>query len=205
MTVPSYRLDTVAVHLIERLEGARASYQGRRADADAAFRRIADEELDRIIAEHDELMDDPAVGPRLRREIHETFLPRYTLLAGDHNELEAAGYHAWRKGDPIARGAATLGALVFALAFTRAVHHPVALVVFGAVMLVPFLPEIRRWYHRRQYTRLLQDVVHDLARIQERFDAYSPAPRNKEARSRVSEPEPERARHAAARTKEPPT
>jgi hypothetical protein len=176
MTVSSYRLDTVAVHLIERLEGARRSYQDRPAEGEAAFVRIADEELGRIIAEHDELLDDPGYGDRLHREVHETFLPRYVRLAADHTALEAAGYHAWRRGDPVARGATTLGALLVALGFVRTVHHPVALVVFAVVLLVPFLPEIRRGYHRRQYRRLLQEVVADLGRIQERLDAYSPDP-----------------------------
>ena len=174
MTVSSYRLDTVAVHLIERLEGARRSYQGRPEEGAEAFARIADEELDRIVAEHDDLFDTPRVGERLRREIHETFLPRYVRLAADQTALEAAGYHAWRRGDPLARGATTLGALIFALGFVRTVHHPVALLVFAVVLLVPFLPEIRRGHHRRQYRRLLQQVVGDLGRIQDRLDAYSP-------------------------------
>lgn len=174
MTVSSYRLDTVAVHLIERLEGARRSYQDRPAEAKVAFAGIADEELARIIAEHDDLMDDSGYGDRLRREVHETFLPRYVRLAADHNALEAAGYHAWRRGDPIARGATTLAALLVALGVVRTVHHPVALVVFAVVLLVPFLPEIRRGHHRRQYRRLLQEVVADLGRIQDRLDAYSP-------------------------------
>lgn len=174
MTVSSYRLDSVAVHLIERLEGARRSYQGRPAEAAAAFARIADEELDRIVAEHDDLFENPGYGERLRREVHETFLPRYVGLAADQTELEAAGYRAWRRGDPLARGATTLGSLLVALGVVRTVHHPVALLVFAVVLLVPFLPEIRRGYHRRQYQRLLQQVVEDLARIQERLDAYSP-------------------------------
>ena len=174
MTVSSYRLDTVAVHLIERLEGARRSYQERPAEGEAAFARIAEEELGRIIAEHDDLMDDPGYGARLRREVHETFLPRYVRLAADHNALEVAGYHAWRRGDPIARGVTTLGALLVALGFVRTVHHPVALVAFAVVLLVPFLPEIRRGHHRRQYRRLLQEIVADLGRIQDRLDVYSP-------------------------------
>ena len=174
MTVSSYRLDTVALHLIDRLEGARPTYVGRPDDAAAAFARITTDELDRIVAEHDAVMGEPGVGARLRREVLETFLPRYTRLAQDHTALEDAGYRAWRRGDPVARAVTTIAALLVTAGVVRLVHHPVALVCFAAAVLVPFLPELRRWYYRRQYASLLQETVDDMARIQGRLDAYAP-------------------------------
>jgi hypothetical protein len=207
MTASSYRLDTVAAHLVERLEGARPSYQDRPDDAVAAFARIADLELDRIVAEHDEIIGEQGVGDLLRREIHETFLPRYLRLAHDQNLLEVAGYRAWRGGDPIARAVTTVMSLLVALTVVRVVHHPVMMLAFVAVALVPFLPELRRWYYRRQYARFLQEAVDDMGRIQDRMDVYGPAP--------DADPVPESGRDAtpaarasqAARTpdKEPPS
>ena len=204
MTVSSYRLDTVAVHLIERLEGTRRSYVGRPDEARAAFARICDEELDQIVREHDEIMGQPGVGAVLMREVRETFLPRYARLAQDQNALEDAGYKAWRGGDPIARFVTTLVALLVTMGMVRLVHHPVALVCFAAVALVPFLPELRRWYYRRQYASLLQEVVDDMARIQDRMDAYGPAAVLPDA-PRAPAAEADRAPGAARRDKEPPT
>ncbi len=175
MTVSSYRLDTVALHLIDRLEGARPTYAGRPDDAAAAFARVAHDEIDRIVAEHDEVIGEPGVGAQLRREVLETFLPRYTRLAQHHTALEDAGYRAWRGGDPVARAVTTIAALLLTAGVVRVVHHPVALVCVAAALLVPFLPELRRWYYRRQYASLLQEVVDDMARIQGRLDAYAPA------------------------------
>lgn len=175
MTVSSYRLDTVALHLIDRLEGARPTYVGRPDDAAAAFARVTTDEIDRIVAEHDEVIGEPGVGAQLRREVLETFLPRYTRLAQHHTALEDAGYRAWRGGDPVARAVTTIAALVVTAGVVRVVHHPVALVCVAAALLVPFLPELRRWYYRRQYASLLQEVVDDMARIQGRLDAYAPA------------------------------
>ena len=170
MAPPSYRLDTVCANLIERLEGARPTWIGDAAGAEAGFRRIADEQVEALLAEHDELMAGSSWGALLRREVLETFLPRYTRLAVDHNQDEGAGYHAWRRGDPVARVIATLVALFMAAGVYRFSHHPLSLVVFAVALLVPFVPEIRRTWYRRQYRSLLQEVVDDMGRIQDSLD-----------------------------------
>lgn len=175
MTAPSYRLETLALNLIERLEGARRTWS---TDPDTARRelgRIAHEQLDRILAEHDELVDTPGWSAAARREMLETFLPRYLRLAVDHNLLEERGYDAWRRGDPIARIVAGGAAIGAAMAFVRVVHHPAALVGLAVAMAVPFIPEIRRLHFRRRYRAELQDVVDDMARIQGELDRFPAA------------------------------
>lgn len=174
MPPPSYRLENAALALIERLEGARPTWMGDDEAARAGLRRIAEEHIDALIGEREELLGPDATAQALRRELLETFLPRYTRLALDHNRDEAAGYHAWRRGDPLARILATAAAFVAAGALLRLIHHPLAIGLFGLVLLVPFLPELRRWSYRRRYRALLQEVVDDMARIQQSLDEAPP-------------------------------
>lgn len=179
MTAQSYRIDTVCANLIEHLEGARRTWPGRPDEAHAGFRRIAEETLDKVTGEHDELFGASGWGETLRREVLDTFLPRYERLAVDQTDLEVQGYNAWRGGDPVARVVVTAGALLGALALERWVHHPVALVAFAGVFLAPVVPEIRAFAYRRRYRRLLQEVVDDMSRIQDELERYAnaaPAP-----------------------------
>ncbi len=174
MTVASYRLDQVCADLIERLEGARPTWANDRDGAQRAFRKIATEHVDTVIAEHDEMVGTPGWGALLRREVMETFLPRYTRLALDHNQLEAAGYHAWRKGDPVSRLILTFVALSAATAAYRVLHSPLTLGLFVLAFVVPFAPELRRGWHRRRYSGLLQEVIDDMGRIQDSLDKAPP-------------------------------
>jgi hypothetical protein len=172
MTAPSYRLDTICANLIERLEGARRTWSGDPDGARRELTRIADEQLTRILAEHDELVDTPGWSALARREVMETFLPRYLRLAVDHNALEERGYDAWRQGDPIARIVGTVVSMTVALGCVRLVHHPAALVLVPVALAVPFVPEIRRLHFRRKYRVLLQEVVDDMGRIQGELDRF---------------------------------
>lgn len=174
MTVASYRIDQVCADLIERLEGARPTFALDEDAAVEAFRRIAAEHVDTVIAEHDAVLGTPGWGALLRREVMETFLPRYIRLALDHNQLEADGYHAWRKGDPVSRLLLTFAALVVATAAYRLLHTPLTLGLFVLAFVVPFAPELRRGWHRRRYAALLQEVIDDMGRIQDSLDKAPP-------------------------------
>lgn len=174
MPPSSYRLDVVSANLIERLEGARPTWIGDAAAAEAGFARIASEYVATVVAEHDNLMGTPGWGALLRREVLDTFLPRYTRLATDHNEDEGAGYHAWRRGDPVARVLATFVALSCATLIYRITEYPLSLGLFVVALAVPFLPEIRRGWFRRRYRGLLQEVIDDMGRIQDSLDAAPP-------------------------------
>jgi hypothetical protein len=173
MPATPYRLDTVAASLVERLEGARRTWVGQPTAAAEGMTRIASETLDLVIAEHDRIMPGSRWGPMLRRELMETFLPRYIRLAVAHNAQEADGYGAWRGGDPLARVAATGGALMGAIILERLLHHPLTLLLFIFALFVPVLPELRAWYHRSRYSGALQDAVDDMGRIQEELDRFT--------------------------------
>jgi hypothetical protein len=175
MTTASYRLDSICGNLIERLEGARRTWRADPESAARGLRRVAVEQLDRVLADYEEMYDGAAWPDTVRREVLETFLPRYTRLAIDHNHLEERGYDAWRNGDPIARLIGGLVALSAAGVLVRVVHHPASLVAFVVALAVPFVPEIRRFYFRRQYGQLLQEVVDDMSRIQAELDRYPAA------------------------------
>lgn len=175
MSTGSYSLPGVTAAVVERLEGARRTWLTEPDNAREGLGRIAAEHVERVIAEHDELLGDDGTGAVLRREVLETMLPRYLRLALDHNELEHIGYKSWRKGDPVARIAATAFALTLAYGVTRLVHSPVALALFGLALLVPFVPELRASWHRRRYQGELQSLVDDMVRIQVELDRF-PAP-----------------------------
>lgn len=174
MAPPSYRIDTVAVSLIERLEGARPTWAGDPTAAAEGFRRIAGEHVDAVLAERGELLGPEPEGEAMRREVLETFLPRYTRLAIDQNALEQAGYHAWRRGDPVARVVGTLVAIALVAALYRVLHHPLTLVFMLGAFLAPFAPDLRRAWYRRRYRAELQEVVDDMARIQASLEAAPP-------------------------------
>ena len=171
MTVSSYRLETVATNLIEQLEGRRRSYQDRPEEWGPAAARIADEALDKVSREYSEVMGESAVPARLRREIHDTFLPRYVALSKDHNVLEKRGYNAWRNGDPIAR---VVGFLIvfFAITIVSRVIPVGPVVIFGylGALAVPFVPDIRAFFYRRGYMGELGTLIDDLSRIQRQLD-----------------------------------
>ncbi len=176
--IPSdFRLDTVSVHLVERLEGARRSYTDRPDEAAPAFRRIAEELVADASAEVMEYTDNAEYPDVLRREILETFLPRYTRLALEHNALEKTRFGAWRSGDPIARLITTTAAVVGAALFSRFFPSVFAAVAWIAVLLVALMPELRTFWYKRLYRRDLQAVGDDMARIHDHLDVYTPTER----------------------------
>ncbi len=170
----AFRLDTVSVHLVERLEGARRSYVDRPEDAIPAFAEMARNLVEDAARECLEYVDDPQYPDLMRREIIETFLPRYTRLALEHNELEKAGYGAWRGGDPLARLLALVGGVFVAGMISRFFLSPVVALLWPLAFSLPFTPEIRAFWYRFRYRRELQAIVDDMGRIHAQLDVYHP-------------------------------
>lgn len=173
--VPSdFRLDTVSVRLVERLEGARRSYLDRPEQAPQAFGRIAEEFVAGAAAEAAEYADGAEFPTVLRREILETFLPRYTRLALEHNALERGRFGAWRGGDPLARVVGGGAAAVAAILASRFLPAPLAAIAWAFALSVALLPELRAIWFRRRYQRDLQALVDDMGRIQDNLEHYQP-------------------------------
>lgn len=174
MVSRSYRLDTVAAHLTERLEGARRSYLDRPDDLAAAARRIVDEALEEVVSEMNEVMADPAHAERLRHEMIETFLPRWLQVARLQNTLESGRLATWLQPNLAFRLGSFFLPLLFALGATRVLHSPVVALFFVVPFLLPLLPELRTGLDARRYHGALQEIVNDLERIQLQLDAYQP-------------------------------
>jgi hypothetical protein len=180
--VPSqFRLETVSLHLIERLEGPRRAFAGREDDAASTFDRLAQETAAGAAAECREYMGDDPFPGQLVEEIRRSFVPRYTRIAVEQTALEVSGYGSWRKGDLLARAVTGVLALVVALLLQRILPALLEDVVWLGVPVVVFLPELRGVVHRLHYRRELQSLVDDMARIQQQLDAYIPADRAPEA------------------------
>jgi hypothetical protein len=186
MTVSSYRLETVAVNLIEQLEGRRRSYHDRPEAFQEAAARIADESLDSLAREYAEVMGPSGVPDRLRHEIHEVFLPRYLGLARDHNALERRGYDAWRQGDPLSRVVSFVAVLLLVTLVSRVIPlGPMVIPGYALALATPFVPEMRAFYYRRGYQAELERLVDDMARIQRQLDDFVEEPSQPEGRARA--------------------
>ena len=196
--VPSdYRLDHVVARLIERLEGQRPTYVDRPDDAGDAYAKATEAQLTAVLGEFEEiaLSDDPeAQKAFLREQVIETFLPRYARLAAKMNADKSSGYGLGRLAEPIGRLGLVVGALLFSWIFLLkfiflSIVWPVVLVIIS----VPFWPDIASLVYRRRHMAQLQEIVGDMARIQEQQDAYlTPGVLQGSHEEPVRPPQPER-------------
>jgi hypothetical protein len=180
--IPSdYRLEQVVARLIERLEGARPSFPDDPERAAAAFRRTAEEHVEAAIAEFSEvsLTQDPDLHAAfLRREVLETFLPRYHRLATDMTRREERGFGFGPLADPLGRlGLAGFSLLFLWFVLVRLAWLPVIWPLVLLDLSLVFWPDLAASAHRRWYANRLHRVVADMARIQEQSNAYAPPER----------------------------
>lgn len=173
MVTESYRLETVSAGIVERLEGARRSYAGRPEAFAELAARVSDEALERTRADYVELFGDDGHVAQLEQEVRETFLPRYLRLAAAQTALEEQARGLWA-GDMLARAGAFIAAMLLAIVVSRIIRNPFVVSFYAAAFLVPFLPELRRWWQRRAYLAELQGMIDDLARVQEQLAEHRP-------------------------------
>lgn len=173
---PTFRLDTLAVHLVARLEASRRAHLDAPEEARAAFDRVVTESAAALARECREVLGDDVQARLLEREAHETFLPRYTRMALAQNAIEARGY-GFVKGDGIvARAVATVIALVVASVLARVVPGVAKEAVFVLAACTPLVPEIRLWWTRRAWSAQLQELADDLGRLQDAAEALPGEP-----------------------------
>jgi hypothetical protein len=131
--------------------------------ARAEFRRVCIEHLD--AATHEDT--DEKHVTFLRREVLETFLPRYARLANRQNDLEDRGFGFGVAAEPVGRALALAGAL-FALFFMlRLLANPMAWPLVAMVASFPFWPDVAAYMYRSQFTSKLEQLVADMERIDE--------------------------------------
>lgn len=180
MIPKEYRLDQVASRIAGRLEGARRSYEGAPERAEAAFRAVANEVLDDVIGEFraDGFADDPdRHAGFLRREVIETFLPRYTRIATRQTAAEARGFGLGPLHGPIGRVAMFFGILILGAMLMRGAGP----FYFKFAVLVPlvfsvFLPDVVSWAARVRYRRDVALALSDMELVQDRALDYDPSP-----------------------------
>lgn len=179
MVPTDYRLDHVVARLIERLEGQRPTFDGRPDEALAAFARSAEAHVEAAIGEMVGMgwTDDPdRHAAFLRREIMETFLPRYHTGAMAQCAIERGGYGMGALADPIGRIGLVLGAfLFFWLVVLKLIALPIVWPLVLFTLAIPFTPDIASTLYRWRYRRKLEAIVDDMTRIQDQERAYLPA------------------------------
>lgn len=167
MSAPSsFRLDTLTVHLVGRLEATRRAHLDAPDAAREAFARVTQEAAGALARECRELGDDSQAA-LLEREAIETFLPRYTRMALAQNSVEAAGYGGILGDGIVARVVATGLAVALAFAVSRFLPGTLKEVPLVLAVFTPILPELRLWWTRRAWTRALQELADDLGRVQD--------------------------------------
>lgn len=206
MVPTTFHLQHVVASLIERLDGMRRSFPDRES-ALRGMQRAAEEHLAAV--EH-EIATAPflAAGGEahavfLRREVLETFLPRFVDAAASITAAERAGYGVGRLADPIGRiGLALVSLMVLWGAEIRLSAIPVMWPIILVTFALPFLPDILGRMERGRYEGALQAMLVDMERIQ--ANAHLPAAQ------RAPLPEIEAPGHAGERavarpsTKTPP-
>jgi len=175
MIPTEYRLEQVVARLIERLDGARRSYDNPDLMR-AEFERIADEHVRGALGEFREvgMVDEPQHHEEfLANEVSETFLPRYLKLAEEMNFAERRGFGMGALAKPLGRIGLVVATLMLVWFLElRFIRLPVIWPVMFVTLSLPFWPDIAGWLHRRRYLASLQSVLADMSWIQEQAGAY---------------------------------
>lgn len=166
MPPSSYRLDTIGAQLIERLEGTRRAWMDRPSSAEEAVPRLAAEAAHAWARECRETIGDEAQAARIERELEEVFVPRYIRLAVHQNRLEARGYGI-AASNVFSRVAFTAAAFLLAELLLRVIREPFGFPLLALPILAFLFPEVRTAWLRRQHNNRLQELVDDLARVQD--------------------------------------
>lgn len=186
MAPPSYRLDTLAVNLVARLEAVRRAHLTDPEAARGALSRATGELLAGLAAECRETLGDEAQARRIEREGIETFLPRYTRIALAQNAEEAGAARGGTLGQLARRAGAVLVGALAATVLSRLLPGPWDV---GFYLLPPaalFFPEIMGSLSRRAYETELQALADDLGRLQDAEEQVAPV------ETRVEDPAPPR-------------
>lgn len=173
MAPPSFRLDTLAANLIERLEPVRRAHLDDPAAARAAMESTTAEIAKNVAGECRGLLGDDAQATRIERESTGTFLPRYVRLALEQNRAER-------------RAALTPSNLVlqrFLPLFAGMLAARVMMVLAPgpwdlAFNVLPFValfwPEWLGVLARRRYQAELQALADDLGQLQDADERLAP-------------------------------
>lgn len=180
MAPPSFRLDTLAVNLIERLEPVRRAHLDDPTRARAALERTTAQIAANVAQECRALLGDDAQARRIEQEAVDTFLPRYARLALEQNRAEHRT--ALTPLNVVTQRLAPVFALLVAGAVLSEVLPGPWDVAFDFLPFIGlFGPELLSAAARRHYRGELQALADDLGQLQDADERLAPT---------VSEPAP---------------
>ncbi len=173
MAPSSFRLDTLAANLIERLEPVRRAHLDAPELARASIEKTTREIADNVARECRGVMGDEAQARRIETEAVETFLPRYARLAVEQNKVERR--EAITPQNLILQ---RLLPLLFGMFASRVMMEiapgPWDLAFYTLPMLGLFWPEWLGAFARRRYRNELQELADDLGQLQDADEKLSP-------------------------------
>jgi hypothetical protein len=144
------------------------------------LRQVFAKELAEIKPRFMELFHDETYWGRLDKAVMEECFPRYCAVAERQSKVEQAGYHVWRGGDLVARGALALGGMLTGVGLVYLPFIPIPetwrfvilLTMFGA----PFLPEAQEALWKRSFRKARESIISDMERAQAVDRLYEPMP-----------------------------
>lgn len=173
MAPPSFRLDTLAVNLVERLEPVRRAHLDDPEKAKAAIEATTGEMAANVATECRSVMGDTAQAERIEREAIATFLPRYTRLAIAQNAAERR--EALTPVNILLQRILPLFAGFFLARFLSALAPgPWDIAFFSLPFLGLFWPEWLGLLARRRHESELQTLADDLGQLQDADEKLSP-------------------------------
>ncbi len=173
MAPASFRLDTLAANLIERLEPVRRAHLDSPDVARAAVQKTTREIADNVARECRSVMGDEVQARRIETESVETFMPRYARLAVEQNKVERR--EAITPVNIVVQRLLPLVAGLFvSSAMLEAAGGPWDPVFYLLPPLALFWPEWIGAWARRRYRIELQDLVDDLGQLQDADERLSP-------------------------------
>lgn len=189
MVPKEYRLDTLSVRLIERLDSARKSHVSPEQAAEEAH-RISTQVVDAAVAEWEDMEwaeDASRQSALLRTEIERTLLPRWLSIAEAQAAAEA-DHHGLSKLHPMGtRLAILVGGLAAFWASMRVLRGTGFFVILVPLIITLLMPEIAAWLSARKYRAALQELITDMGRIQDSEGQYQ-APLPISSQPRLSAP-----------------
>lgn len=194
MAPSSFRLDTLAANLIERLEPVRRAHLDAPETARAAMERTTRELAGNVANECRNVLGDEAQAHRIEAEAVETFLPRYARIALEQNKVERR--EAITPSNLLVQRLVPLVFGIFASRFLAiAAPGPWDIAFFFVPLLALFWPEWLGALARRRYLAELQEIADDLGRLQDADEKLTPAPSEESLTAEVDALESIRRKH----------
>ena len=178
MYTERFSLAFVSRVLIDAAERLRPGLGAWSEQVRSALREVFVRELADIKPRFMEIFHDEDYWTKLDAAMLQECFPRYCAVAQKQSNLEAAGYHVWRNGDLLSRGAYALGGLLVGSALVYIPYIPIPetwtfvilLTMFGA----PFVPEAQIGLYKRQHRKGLDAIVADMLRAENVDRLYEP-------------------------------